>query len=91
MPTRLCYLEVRGKKDLFGRTLRITRKAVGDQLASAALVLMGESDEAVPMVLIRNAPVKFTARAQRRNECFVKPRACLFVGIYKNSFLKKVK
>ncbi len=42
-----------GKKDLFDYVLRVTQIAIGDELASAAEIIMGESDEAIPVVIIR--------------------------------------
>jgi coenzyme F420-0:L-glutamate ligase/coenzyme F420-1:gamma-L-glutamate ligase len=42
-----------GKPDLAGRPLRVTEVAVGDQVASAASLLMGEADEGLPVVHIR--------------------------------------
>jgi coenzyme F420-0:L-glutamate ligase/coenzyme F420-1:gamma-L-glutamate ligase len=44
-----------GAPDLFGRALRVTEVATADQLASAASLLMGESDECVPVVHVRGA------------------------------------
>lgn len=46
-------LDLRGKRDLFGNVLKVTSQALADDLSSAAQVLMGESDEAVPVVLVR--------------------------------------
>ena len=46
-------LDLRGKPDLFGRALRITQVGLADELASAASMLMGQSDEGTPVVLIR--------------------------------------
>ncbi|MBN2109624.1 MAG: coenzyme F420-0:L-glutamate ligase [Methanosarcinaceae archaeon] len=50
--------DVRGKRDLFGKELKITRKAVADNLVSAAQLLMGEAGESIPAVLVRGAPVQ---------------------------------
>jgi coenzyme F420-0:L-glutamate ligase len=49
--------DARGTLDLFGKEMRITRKAVADNLVSAAQLLMGEAGESVPAVLVRGAPV----------------------------------
>jgi len=46
-------LDMRGRKDLFGNVLKVTSQSVADDLSSAAEVLMGESDEAIPIVLVR--------------------------------------
>lgn len=44
-----------GKPDMFGRPLEITEVAVADELAAAASFLMGQADEATPVVLVRGA------------------------------------
>lgn len=42
-----------GKPDLFGRKMRVTEVAIGDELAAAASLLMGQSDEGLPVVHVR--------------------------------------
>lgn len=54
--------DYRPNRDLFDRAISITRHAVADDLASAAHLLMGESDEQTPAVLIKDAPVKPSER-----------------------------
>lgn len=46
----------RGKPDLYGNKLQVTRRAIADSLASTAELLMGESSEGVPIVLVRGYP-----------------------------------
>jgi len=46
-------LDMRGRVDLFGNVLKVTAQGIADDLSSAAEILMGESDEAVPLVLVR--------------------------------------
>jgi len=46
-------LDMRGREDLFGNVLKVTAQALADDLGSAAEILMGESDEATPIVLVR--------------------------------------
>jgi coenzyme F420-0:L-glutamate ligase/coenzyme F420-1:gamma-L-glutamate ligase len=46
-------LDMRGWVDLFGNVLRVTAQGVADDLSSAAEILMGESDESTPIVLVR--------------------------------------
>ena len=82
--------DCRNQEDLFKRKLKITRKAVADNLACAAAVLMGESNEGIPAVLIRGAPVKFTNRKIFQKEAFFPPDDDLFAGIYSRKFKKKV-
>ena len=43
----------RGERDLYGRTLQVTQPAIGDQIASAACLLMGEASEGRPLVVLR--------------------------------------
>lgn len=45
--------DLRGDKDMFGRELLVSETADADSLASAACLLMGEGDDATPVVLIR--------------------------------------
>ncbi|MCZ6802389.1 MAG: coenzyme F420-0:L-glutamate ligase [Proteobacteria bacterium] len=45
--------DLRGEKDMFGRELRVSETAAADSLASAACLLMGEGNNATPVVLIR--------------------------------------
>lgn len=46
-------LDLRGKPDLFGRTLRSTQVGIADEIAATASLLMGQADEGTPAVLIR--------------------------------------
>ncbi|WP_236622650.1 coenzyme F420-0:L-glutamate ligase [Methanococcoides methylutens] len=68
--------DARGSKDLFGKPLNITRKAVADNLVSAAQLLMGEADECIPCVLIRGAPVKMVKGSQEMP--IFTPEECMY-------------
>ena len=48
--------DFRGDHDLFGHELKITEEAVVDEIAGFANFVMGESNNAVPVVVIRNCP-----------------------------------
>jgi len=50
--------DYRGVKDIFGYTIRFTWHNIADDLASAAHLLMGESNELIPAVYIKGAPVE---------------------------------
>ncbi|MCJ7636728.1 MAG: coenzyme F420-0:L-glutamate ligase [Nitrososphaeraceae archaeon] len=52
----------RGKKDLFGHIMKYTLKATADSLATMGTFVMGESNESVPLVLIRDSNISFTDR-----------------------------
>lgn len=49
-------VDLRGKSDLFGYTLRITTIGVADELAAAASLVMGQADEGTPIVHVRGFP-----------------------------------
>jgi coenzyme F420-0:L-glutamate ligase / coenzyme F420-1:gamma-L-glutamate ligase len=49
-------VDLRGRKDLFGYTLRITTIGAADELAAAASLVMGQADEATPIVHVRGFP-----------------------------------
>jgi coenzyme F420-0:L-glutamate ligase/coenzyme F420-1:gamma-L-glutamate ligase len=51
-------LDLRGNTDMFGRPLRVTVVGHADEIASAASLLMGQADEAQPVVLIRGLAAK---------------------------------
>jgi coenzyme F420-0:L-glutamate ligase / coenzyme F420-1:gamma-L-glutamate ligase len=52
----------RGKIDLFGNVLKVTLKAVADSLATIGVSAMGESNESIPAIIIRNTKVIATDR-----------------------------
>jgi F420-0:gamma-glutamyl ligase len=53
--------DLRGKPDIFGRPLTMTRQNIPDALAAFGVLLMGESSECTPLLLARGIPlIKFT-------------------------------
>jgi len=52
----------RGNKDLFGRVLRVSVKAVSDSLATMAVAVMGEGNESIPAAVIRGIEATPTDR-----------------------------
>lgn len=50
----------RGKPDLFGNPMVVTRRGVADQIVAAAELVMGERDEATPFAIVRNSGVELT-------------------------------
>ena len=79
-----------GKKDLFGKRMRITRRAVADDLASAAQVLMGETDWKIPAVLIRDSGVEIK-NFVLDSETLMPPDECLYSSIYVEKVKKQKK
>ena len=46
-------LNLRGEKDLFGYVLKVKQTAIGDELASAAELVIGNSRQKIPVAIIR--------------------------------------
>jgi len=85
-------VDCRGQPDLFGKPLRITFRAVADQLASAAQAVMGEAAELVPVAVVRGANMIFTEKAKTSPK--IAPKRCMYVSSLKLAKLpgsKKVK
>jgi coenzyme F420-0:L-glutamate ligase/coenzyme F420-1:gamma-L-glutamate ligase len=59
-------LDLRGNPDLFGRTLQVSISGFADEIASAASLVMGQGDEAQPVVLVRG--LGWTAAANPARE-----------------------
>ncbi len=72
--------DVRGKTDLFGKPLLITRRATADNLVSAAEIIMGEADESIPAVLIRDAPAIFVSESV--DIPTISREGCLYFGCF---------
>jgi coenzyme F420-0:L-glutamate ligase/coenzyme F420-1:gamma-L-glutamate ligase len=80
--------DLRGLPDLFGRKLLVTMKAVADDLATIGVFMMGESNESVPIVVIRGAKVKFTGRKISYRDLTVDARNDIYLGYDKLHLLK---
>jgi coenzyme F420-0:L-glutamate ligase/coenzyme F420-1:gamma-L-glutamate ligase len=76
--------EWRGKKDLYGRSISITRHAIADDLASAAHLLMGEAVERTPVVLVKDVPVEFDNKVHDSAEMMMPFRECIFMSRLKS-------
>jgi coenzyme F420-0:L-glutamate ligase len=72
----------RGRTDLFGNEMRITRRAIADNLASACTAVMGESDESIPAALIRSAPVEFVDQSFDSSNMWISPQECMYMAIF---------
>ncbi len=78
----------RGETDLYGRSILITRHALADDLASAAHLIMGESDEQTPAVLVKAAPVK-PADKVKPSSLIIQAQQCLFAKHILQEFAKE--
>jgi coenzyme F420-0:L-glutamate ligase len=69
-------IDCRRKPDIYGRRLRITYRAIADQLATAAQILMGETNEQTPAVIVRGANVTFAEKVKTSPK--ISPKRCMY-------------
>ena len=69
----------RGKTDLFGNSMRVTQKAIADDISSAAQLLMGECNESIPIVIIRDSDIQVTENKAKISSFYVEPDECIFI------------
>jgi len=81
-------IDCRGKKDLFGNSLKITFMNVVDDLAAMAHLLMGETVESTPFVLIRNAPITLTEE-DFSDEVKISENDCLILNSLKEYYFQQ--
>lgn len=78
-------IDMRGSKDLFANTLKVTLRGLADQIASAAEICMGEANESIPLVLVRGVSQAFEARRTKfENVMTISPEKCLIISGLKN-------
>jgi coenzyme F420-0:L-glutamate ligase len=70
--------DCRGKLDLYGKPLRITRVNLVDDLAAAAHLLIGETNERTPLVIIRGAPIELI-EDYNPNQINIPKEECLYM------------
>jgi coenzyme F420-0:L-glutamate ligase / coenzyme F420-1:gamma-L-glutamate ligase len=71
-------VDLRGRKDLFGGILKVTSQAIADDLCSGAQVVMGEADEATPIVVVRGLRTS-GGRNYRMASFGVDPEQCVYM------------
>jgi len=70
-----------GKKDIFGRALKMSKTDIADSLATAAVLCMGEGKERQPLALIKGAPVVFTDKI-KRNELIIDIKKDIYAPLF---------
>ena len=58
--------DYRKEKDIFGRPFKYEQSNIADGLAAAAVLVMGEGKERIPLTVIEGAPVVFTENVNRK-------------------------
>jgi coenzyme F420-0:L-glutamate ligase / coenzyme F420-1:gamma-L-glutamate ligase len=72
-------IDDRGRSDLFGRKLEVTKRAVADNIASAAELVMGEADECTPAAIIRGIGLPVGEHVGVET---IDATECLFMGAF---------
>jgi len=75
-------IDDRGRSDLFGRKLEVTKRAIGDNVASAAELVMGEADECTPAALVRGLGMPV---GDQIGVDTIDADECLFMGVFRNN------
>ena len=70
-----------GKKDIFGRKFKFETVNVADNLASAAILEMGEGNETKPLAVVEDCSVEFVARV-KKNETRIKPEDDMYRPLF---------
>lgn len=79
-----------GKKDVFGRVLKMSKTNVADSLAASAVLNMGEGSEQCPLALITGAPVLFAKT--KKGEIMIDSKKDMYTPLFKNlPYAKKKK
>ena len=73
-------IDERGKKDLYGYTMTITTRAVADNLATVANMVMGETSERRPFAVIRNVEFEETDEEVSMSTTLMPEDECLYFG-----------
>ncbi len=69
-------ISYKGRKDIFGYELKATEIAIADEIASAAELVIGESDESIPAVIVRG--LKLSPALSNHMDLIYKPGERLF-------------
>jgi coenzyme F420-0:L-glutamate ligase len=71
-------IDERRRTDLYGHVLEVTQRAVADNIASAAVLVMGEADESVPCAIVRGLGLPMVEEAGVPS---IAAEECLFMGV----------
>jgi len=77
----------RGKKDLFGNFMVVTSISAADNLASSSQLLMGETNEKRPIVIIKNSGVKIIDKVNNPKKLTVEHNECLYLRELENKII----
>jgi coenzyme F420-0:L-glutamate ligase len=69
----------RGRKDLFNNVLRVTLRALADDISAGAQTIMGEANERIPIVIVRNTGIKLHDKPIDYEQMTVDHHECIYV------------
>ena len=82
-------IDYRGKRDIFGLPLKVTQANIVDSLAATSNLLMGESKERTPLLIIRDIKfIKFTSK-NTYSKIIINPKIDVYYPLLK--VYKKIK
>jgi len=76
----------KGKRDLFGREIRLSSTNIVDGLAAAGGVVCGECDETTPVVIARGVPGVVFTENDTREELLIPPQEDLYYPLLKKFY-----
>jgi coenzyme F420-0:L-glutamate ligase len=79
----------RGKIDLFGNPMQVTQRGIADTICAAAQLVMGERDEATPLVIVRNTGVPLTDEPITAADVSIDWHWCIYVQSLTEGLLEK--
>jgi coenzyme F420-0:L-glutamate ligase / coenzyme F420-1:gamma-L-glutamate ligase len=68
--------DLRGRPDLYGRPLQVSETGFADEIAAAASLLMGQADEATPIIVVRG--LTWSAKPSSAAQLLRDPKEDLF-------------
>lgn len=71
--------DLRGQKDLYGNSLKVTFQVIADDLATIANMKMGEGSDIIPCVIVRDSGAKITDRKIKEDEMAISYEQCVYV------------
>ncbi len=78
-----------GKKDIFGRAFTFSKSNIVDGVAAAAVVVMGETSEQIPIAIVRDVPkVRFSVK-DTRSELLIEPKKDIYYPLLKQFYVRK--
>jgi coenzyme F420-0:L-glutamate ligase len=79
----------RGKTDLFGNPMQVTQRGIADTICACAQLVMGERDEATPLVIVRNTGVALADAEITVADVAIPWEMCLYIESLTNGRLEQ--